>query len=77
MLVTIYGKEKCGYCDAALNLCDDYDLPFIYRQLDKHYDIEDFARLFPEGKSFPQILINDIHIGGYNDFEEVMEMASE
>jgi glutaredoxin len=32
---------------------------------------------FPGTTSLPQIVIDGIHIGGYSDFEEVMEMSKE
>jgi glutaredoxin len=39
--------------------------------------MEEFVTLFPSAKTFPQIVVDGIHVGGYADFQEVMEMASE
>jgi glutaredoxin len=33
----------------------------------------EFSRLFPGAKTVPQILVNEEWVGGYSDFEEVME----
>jgi glutaredoxin len=33
----------------------------------------EFSRLFPSAKTVPQILVNGEWVGGYSDFEEVME----
>ena len=77
MLVEIYGMPKCSYCEEAKNLCEELEMPYHYLMIDEHYNVFEFQKLFPQATTFPQILINGIHIGGYSDFEEVLEMASE
>lgn len=77
MLVEIYGMEECGWCDKAVSLAEAEELPFIYKMLDEDYDAEDLMGEFPGTSTLPQIKIDGIHIGGYSDFEEVMEMSKE
>ena len=77
MIVEIYGMEGCSFCDKAVELAEVYSLPYFYKQLDKDYQIEEYMLKFKGASTFPQIMINGIPIGGYSDFEEVMEMASE
>jgi glutaredoxin len=77
MLVKIYGMKDCSWCDKAVSLAEAYELPYVYEVLDEDFDFIEFSQLFPGAKTFPQIVINDDHIGGYRDFEEVMEIASE
>ena len=68
MNVTIYGKQDCVYCREAINLVDKYlYIDVEYKQLDKDYTREQFKQLFPEAKTFPQVIVDDMHIGGYND----------
>tara|TARA_B110000305_G_scaffold133058_1_gene148565 strand:- start:10760 stop:10993 length:234 start_codon:yes stop_codon:yes gene_type:complete len=77
MLVEIYGMENCIYCDDAVDLAAENQLPILYRELYKEFQMEEFVTLFPSAKTFPQIVVDGIHVGGYADFQEVMEMASE
>jgi glutaredoxin 3 len=77
MLVEIYGMNNCVWCDRAVALAEMEELPFTYMLLDKDYKAEDLMEKFPGTTSLPQIMINGIHIGGYSDFEEVMEMSKE
>lgn len=77
MIVQIYGMIGCDYCEKAIDLAEEYELPYIYNELDEDFRMDEFNVKFPTATTFPQIVINGIHIGGYSDFEEVMEMASE
>ena len=77
MLVEIYGTEDCRYCEDALELAQENELPVLYKELYQDFDMEEFMQLFPTAKTFPQIIVDGIYIGGYTDFVEVMEMANE
>ena len=35
--------------------------------LDKDFNRDVFFEKFPEAKSFPQVMINDNHVGGYEE----------
>ena len=68
MKIEIYSKTNCGYCDRAKMRLQKYN-PQIH-MLDKDYTINDFFKKFPKAKTFPQIIINSEHIGGYHDLEK-------
>ncbi len=38
--------------------------------LDQDYTREDFFSKFPNAKTFPQIIINNKHVGGYHELEK-------
>ena len=38
--------------------------------LDKDYTREAFFKIFPNAKTFPQIIIDDKHVGGYHELEK-------
>ena len=38
--------------------------------LDKDFTREEFFQKFPNAKTFPQIIINNEHIGTYNQLEQ-------
>ena len=38
--------------------------------LEQDYTREDFFSKFPNAKTFPQIIINNKHVGGYHELEK-------
>ena len=71
MNVEIYGSDGCGICDKAVDLAEELCLDYTY--IDANHAMIEFSRLFPGAKTVPQILVNGQWVGGYSDFEEVME----
>tara|TARA_B110000263_G_C15046271_1_gene390878 strand:+ start:122 stop:361 length:240 start_codon:yes stop_codon:yes gene_type:complete len=74
MEVEIYSKSNCVFCDKAKMRLQKYN-PKI-QMLDKNYTREDFFKKFPHAKTFPQIIINDLHIGGYTELKKWLEQNS-
>ena len=79
MKIEIYSKELCGYCLMAERLAqeiiDNYpnqDNSYIKLTLDEDYTREQLLEKFPGAKTFPQITIDGITIGGYNQFYEYL-----
>ena len=71
MQVEIYGMDGCGFCEKAVDLAEELSLDYTY--IDANVAMIEFSRLFPGAKTVPQILVNGEWVGGYSDFEEVME----
>ena len=67
MKAQIYSKNNCVFCDKAKIRLAKYN-PQIF-MLDKDFTREDFLKKFPNAKTFPQIIINNEHIGTYNHLE--------
>jgi glutaredoxin 3 len=67
--IEIYSKENCSYCQNAKQLLKEYD-PVIL-MLDKDFKREEFFELFPDARSFPQIVVNGKHIGTYHDAKKL------
>ena len=68
MNVEIYSRTNCSYCDKAKIRLQKYN-PKIH-MLDQDYTREDFFTKFPNAKTFPQIIINNEHIGGHYELEK-------
>ena len=47
MMIEIYGKTFCPYCDKAKNLCEREGLEYIYKQLDTDFSRDEFFNIFP------------------------------
>ena len=73
--VTIFGREGCGFCVRAKELCDRK--AFNYRYIDIHNEGISKADLEKTvGKpveTVPQIFIGQTHIGGYTEFANHIE----
>ena len=68
MKVEIYSKDNCIFCDKAKILLQKYNPQIL--MLDKDFTREEFFKKFPNAKTFPQIIINNEHIGTYNHLEK-------
>ena len=69
-MITIYGKPRCTYCDAAKRLCEQQGLDFEYKMLDADYTADELFEKVPNARTFPQIFVDDKSIGGYTDLVE-------
>jgi glutaredoxin 3 len=66
--IEIYTTSTCGYCHAAKRLLNQKDASFA--ETDVGRDSDKKAAMIQRangGRTVPQIFINDIHIGGYDD----------
>ena len=68
MNVVIYSKTNCVFCDRAKIKLQKYN-PTI-QMLNHDYTREEFFIKFPNAKTFPQIIINNEHVGGYHELEK-------
>lgn len=72
MGVKIFSKADCKYCDSAEKLCKDMNLEYSKELVDKVR----LKEICGAGAStYPQIFVNDTHIGDYFAFEEYIEEA--
>ena len=74
MKAEIYSKINCVFCDRAKMRLAKHN-PQIF-MLDKDFTREEFFQKFPNAKTFPQIIINEQHIGGYADLKKWLELNS-
>ena len=66
--VTIYTREMCGYCARAKSLLDSKGV--AYTEHDASYSPalrKEMMERAPGASTFPQIFINDFHVGGCDD----------
>ena len=70
MKVHIYSKEGCQYCDLAVKLCASEGLDHEKIMIEKE-NLKELCggRL----DSYPQIFVDDHHIGNYFEFQEYLE----
>ena len=74
MEVEIYSKTNCVFCEKAKIRLQKHN-PKIH-MLDQDYSREEFFEKFPDAKTFPQIIINNEHVGGYFELKKWLETNS-
>ena len=67
LMIEIFGKTMCPFCDKAKALCEKEGYEFTYKQLDVDFTREELFEQFPGARTFPQIRIDGEAIGGYDD----------
>lgn len=80
MEVVIYGKINCPNCEKAKNLAkkiSNKDPDFDYTYIDVMRmpgGADELRRLVgKEIRSVPQIFVDELHIGGFSEFEQAMK----
>lgn len=67
-MIKIYGRPGCGYCVAAVKICEQYELPHTYKTIEGEDELKDIAeRAGVEVKTVPQIFWYDRYVGGYTE----------
>jgi glutaredoxin 3 len=71
--VTIYTRRFCGYCTAAKSLLNEIGVPF--HEIDVSAAPEKRSEMIARSGrfTFPQIFIDDKHIGGCDDLYALRE----
>lgn len=75
-MIEIYSKENCTYCASAKNLLTSRNKMFTEHKLGVDYTREQLLEKFPNAKSFPVILIDGYHIGGFNELNKILTEES-
>ena len=72
-MIYIWGKPACPSCTKAKALCEQRGYDFEYRELGKDFDRDEVLTEFPEARTFPQIVVNGLKVGGYEQFTRYVE----
>ena len=63
-MIEIYSRSGCPFCTKLITVVEYEGLPHIVYVLDRDYNREDFYEKFGEGSTFPQLILDGIHLGG-------------
>ena len=76
-MIEIYGRQGCSYCTKARELCEQYNIKYVYKDMTHVVELyEEFTTKFPNAKTVPQITWDDKHIGGYTELLVQIENLS-
>ena len=73
MMFTIYTREGCKYCTQIKQVMDLSELNYIVYELDRDFTREEFYQEFGENSTFPQIVLDDIKLGGCQESIKYMQ----
>ncbi len=67
--VKVYSTSWCPYCDRAKRLLETKGIEYENINIETEFPEDPFGELerVTTGKSVPQIIIGDTHVGGYDD----------
>lgn len=67
MKFTIYSKNGCPYCNKIKQVLDFSSLDYVVYNLGEHFSREDFYSKFGLNSTFPQVIMDNRHLGGCTD----------
>ena len=67
MTFTIYSKDGCPYCTKIEQVLKLSELKHVVYKLNKDFTKEEFYSEFGNGSTFPQVVVNQTHLGGCTD----------
>jgi glutaredoxin 3 len=70
MLVELYTKDDCPYCQMAKVALKNAGHGFSEQKLNRDFSREQILERFPSAKTFPIIVIDGFYVGGYNALTE-------
>lgn len=71
MSIIVYSKPSCVYCDKAKSLLKRLGYEYEEKIVTKDLSLEQlFEALGKQVRTIPQIVIDEKHIGGYNELKE-------
>ncbi len=65
--ILIYSTRICPYCIMAKRLLDKKGLTYTEINLDGKHELREQLMNKIKRRTVPQIFINDVHIGGFDD----------
>ena len=72
-MIHIWGKPACPSCTKAKALCEQRGYQFEYLELGKDFNRDAVLSEFPEARTFPQIVVGGVKVGGFESFTKYLE----
>ena len=71
--IEIYTRPGCGYCSHAKRLLTGEGLSFVEYDVYQNGEYLEVMHSRTDGKTYPQIFINDISVGGFSELLALQE----
>ena len=63
-MYTVYSKAGCPYCTKLVSVLQYQEYKHVVYELGRDFNREEFYSKFGKGSTFPQVLLDDRHLGG-------------
>jgi glutaredoxin len=70
MKAIVWSKYQCPYCDQAKALLKQRGIEFEERRIGDGWTKEDLLEEIPTARTVPQILLDGVLVGGFNELKE-------
>jgi glutaredoxin len=68
--VVVWSKPDCPFCLKSKTALRNANIPFEEKMLDVDFTREQLLEQFPYAKSFPVVVVDGFHIGGYTQLQQ-------
>lgn len=68
----IWSQPRCVWCDRAVALLTERGYEIEELKLNTQPDKLAFFKKFPSARTVPQIVLNGVHVGGFDDLKEFL-----
>ena len=66
-MITIYSRNGCPYCEKFIAIVEYEELKHVVYKLGRDFTREEFYNKFGDKSTFPQVMLDDLHLGGCKD----------
>jgi glutaredoxin 3 len=74
--IELYTKDNCPYCNRAKHLLTTMNIPFTEKKLGVDFTREILLEKFPLAKTYPVVVEDGWHIGGYTQLVEKINSST-
>mgnify|MGYP001238423454 CR=1 FL=1 len=64
MNAVVYSKDNCQWCERVIQLFNATDITVTEYKFGEHFNKSSFYEEFGQGATFPQVQLDNQHIGG-------------
>jgi glutaredoxin 3 len=76
MRFIVYSKPECPYCFKVKKVLELCGKEFVVYTLDEDFTRKEFYAEFGEGSTFPQVVVDEKHLGGCTDTIQYLKELS-
>jgi len=69
MAIELYSKDNCSFCTQAKQLLRIHNKEYVEYKLGEDFTREILLSKFPEARTFPIVVIDGFHVGGFQELQ--------
>lgn len=77
MNVEFYSRDNCSYCTKLKNYLELHKIEHKEYKLGPDFNREQLLEKFPTAKTFPVVCVDNVFIGGYDQFVQMHQASCE